>query len=158
VVGPDLIITVREDEERPAQREPAAQKRDHVERRVVGPMQVLEHHDRAGALARTVERLEQRVEHLAALAIGDPLLEGATDLAGDVVQRPEGAWGQQWVASAPQHPGPRRDRVGERGYERGLAGAGLSGDDRDPAGAGAIREQLRQVGQRSGALQQVHRR
>jgi hypothetical protein len=160
VVGADLVVPVGDEQQRPAEREPAAEERDHVERRLVGPVQVLQHDDRAGGLRRPVQRLEEQVEDLGpvtARVLPQPLAQRAAEPAGDVVQRAERARGEQRVASAPQHLGARAGRVGERGGQAGFAGARLAAEQRDPAAGRTLGQQPVQGGQLVRPFQQIHR-
>jgi hypothetical protein len=157
MVGPDLIITVREDEQHPAQGEPAPEERDQIEGGLVGPVQVLHDHHRPAALPGTVQRVEQGVEDRTPLPRGHPLPQCPTDLAGDVVQRPERARGEQRIAGSPEHPRPRPGRGREGGGQTGLPGTGLTGDDSDAPAAGRVGQQRVEIGESATAFQKLHR-
>ena len=156
MVGPDLIVTVREDEQHPAQREPPAQKRDQVKRRLVGPVQILHDHHGPAQLPRPVERIKQGVKDGAPLTIGNPLTQRPADLPSNVMQRTKGARGKQRIAGAPKNLSLRPGNRGKRGSKTGLPGAGLPGDNSDPPATDSIGQQGIQTGQRLGALQELH--
>jgi hypothetical protein len=157
VVRADLVITVREQKERADLPQPAAEEGQHVQRGLVGPVQILDHHHRPYALARPAERIEQGLEDLRAPARRHAFPQGAADLPGDVVQRTERARREQRIATAPEHLGAHPGPVGERRGQRRLARAGLAADHRDVSTVRAGGQQFVQVGQRFGAFQQVHR-
>ena len=124
--APDLAprIRPRGDDEAPAL-QPPAEQRDHVERRVVGPVEVLDHEQ--GGVG---EGVAGGGEHVLAGAVRDRAGERAADLARHVAQRAERAGRDQRVARAPQ----RVAAAGDGGHERGLADARLAEHDDDAAG------------------------
>ena len=128
--------------------------REPVQGGLVGPVHVLD--DQHGGLG--AQRLDHRP--VAALRGRGPVeqrRDPAAEPVRDVVQRAEGAGGEQVVAGPRQHPhlaGRRRD---ERLDQAGLPDARLSGDGRNPAHPTERGVEGRtQRSQRRTAFQQLH--
>ena len=110
-------------------RQPPPKQGHEVERRVVRPVQVLDHEHRGRARGQLVERRRQDV--LARTTFLDRRGNRTADLPRDVQQRPHRARRDERIARAPEHAprvGPRDDG----GDQRRLADAGLARDDHDP--------------------------
>ena len=96
----ELVVAVGGDHERGQRLDPARQQPEDVERRLVGPVQVLQHDDR-GSSEFGRERGGQRARRR---ALGHERGELAARLLGDVDERAERARCVQRVAGAPQDP------------------------------------------------------
>ena len=112
----------------------------HVQRRLVGPLQVLEDDDAGGRL----EFAQQRVGHVVRLrAALDALRQLSVDDARDVEQRPERARCEQRIAARPQDAGRGTEAVAEAAQQRGLADPRLAMDqDGAASGRGRHRSEL----------------
>ena len=128
VVALELVVAVGDRDERRHRRDPACEQAEQVERRLVGPVQVLEHDDRWRAPPQLVEQRGQHVARPGAAL--DEVGQLAACLGGDVEQRPERPRRVQRLARAREHAD---GKVGaERVEERRLADPGLSGDEHEP--------------------------
>jgi hypothetical protein len=116
VVERELVVAEGEHQQPAGAPDPAPDMGEDVERRLVGPVAVLEHAD--------PERLEQR------RAVAD----------AEVAQRPERLRDREVVARAPQNFAA----LGEAPDERGLADPGLAGHHDDAAAGGGGLDELRQ--------------
>ena len=134
----------------------ASEQPQDVERRVVGPVQVLEHDDRRGA------RGEARPASAATRSLGvtpasDQRRELAAGLVGDVDERAERTGREQRLAGATEDVDVQP--VAEGADQRGLADARLTGDQNQPAAPGG-RDGVQfgfERGKLLGALQQRFR-
>ena len=115
--GRRLVVAERDDRERGDAGDAATEQAQDVERALVGPVDVLQHEDRAG---RGAQPVEQRGRERGRRGLVEP----------DVEQRAERPRRVQRVARAPQDA----TTVGEGADERGLADAGLAADQDQPAG------------------------
>ena len=125
---PRLVVAEGDERERGHALHPAPEQAQHVERALVGPVDVLEHEHGAGRLAQGVQQGGD--EHGRPRAGRDDLLQLAAGGVGDVEQRAERPRRVQRVARAPQDLAA----LGELAHERGLADAGLAADQDQPAG------------------------
>ena len=129
----ELVVAIRGDHERREGIASTAQQPDDVERRVVGPMQILEDDDGRGASPKLAR--ERRNE----VARGHTGLHHrrqlATELIADVDERPERARREQGFARATEDVDvqPATEDVDNRG----LADSGLAGDQNHPAAPGS---------------------
>ena len=133
----ELVVAVAGDEQRRDGRDAAAEQAQHVERRLVGPVHVLEHDDRrlaAGQLAQ-----QRRGDRVGGGAVGDGLRELAAGDRGDVGQRSERGQREERVAVAPEDPRRLRPALAEAAQEHGLADAGLARHEHEPAARAARR-------------------
>jgi hypothetical protein len=127
MVDADLVVPVGADHERGHPADAPGEQGEHVERRLVGPVQILEHEHGRGVAA---ELAEQRGKDVRRCGVArKPGGEGAAGLVGDIHQGPEGPRGEEAVAGAPEHP-RRCLPCAEDARQRGLADAGLAGDER----------------------------
>jgi len=125
----DLARAEGEHDERRERDDAAPEDRDCIERRVVGPVHVLE--DEHCGPRRELELFDQEaLQIVRGGAVGEGTLERCRDGADQVAQRPEGSRDRQVVAAAEQHPGTRLETADERRYERRLADPRLAGDER----------------------------
>jgi hypothetical protein len=140
VAAIDPVVAIGRQHERGDRLDAASEQAQDVERRLIGPVEVLEHDDvrrPAAQLAR------QRGDELARRgALRDQRSELAADVVGDVDERAERARGEQRVARSPQHP-TSASAVAERPHERRLADSRLAGDEDEPPAA--LRTHRRQV-------------
>ena len=125
MVGPDLVVAERDDEQRGHRLHAAGDEREHVERRLVGPVRVLDDADRRAVAAKLVEHHAGGVDSRRPKLGGEPELE----------ERAERARHRQVVARSGEHP--RRSPLGgdERPHQARLADAGLTADERDRPGS-----------------------
>src|SRR3954447_5355100 len=152
----ELVVAVGRDHESWDGRDPAAQQAQHVERRRVGPVEILEHEERGHAPDELVADRGGDLMRPHATA-GDELVELAAHGLGDLEQGAERSRREQGVAPAPEHPGTRVVLVAELPHEGGLADARLAADEDEPAAAGGTdrREDLVQRGELRRALEQL---
>jgi hypothetical protein len=150
----DLVAAVGQQQRAGRAPDTAADDGQRVERRLVGPVQVLHHeHGRVAA----VELVEQRAEHRLARCVGGQRVgELAARLPGDVVDRPQRTRREQRVAGAPQEA--RAAGARDALCQRGLADPGLAGDQHDAAVAGPrLCQHLLKRPDGGITLQQLHR-
>ena len=83
----ELVVAVAGDEQRRDGRDATAEQAEHVERRLVGPVHVLEHDDRRLPLGELAQ--ERRGDRVGRSAVGDGFRELAAGDRGDVGQRSE---------------------------------------------------------------------
>jgi hypothetical protein len=127
--GADLVVAVAEHEQRAGAFDAPAEKLDEVQRRVVGPVQVLDHHQcrRVGGAQLGQHRLEQRRPRPV-----QPCAEARTALSRHVEQRRQRMRRFECVAGAP--PDGRAGVAGrQRPQHAGLADACFAGHQRDAA-------------------------
>ena len=151
----ERVVAVAGQDERGHRLDLACQQSQHVERRLVGPVQVLD--DEHGR-ARAGELADERRGHLVRPSLArHELLELAAGDLGEVEERAERARGEQALAGSAQDPRRRGQALAERLQEDRLAGSGLAADEHEPAGlAGDHRvERLGQCGQLPAALEQL---
>ena len=112
VLALQLVVAVGRDHQRRHSRRPPAEQVHDVERRLVGPVEILQDDDR-----RAAKRATQRPEHLAGgcAALGH-LRQLAADLGGDVEQRPERSRREQRLAR--RRPAPRPTAAARRKHAR----------------------------------------
>ncbi len=124
----ELVVAVGRDDEGGLRVHLARDEAQDVERRRVGPVQVLEHEDRGRAAPQLVEQGGRDL--VGPRGARRDLGELAPDLLGDVEQRAERARREQRVARPPQDARRAPMLVGEEAHERRLAGARLARDER----------------------------
>ncbi len=108
-------------------REASSQERHEVERRVVGPVHVLDDEDRP----RAGQLVEDRHQERLARPVGPERLRQRTaGVARHVAERAQRARRDERVARAPQHAA-RSDLLADRRDQRGLADPSLAADDHD---------------------------
>ena len=151
----ELVVPEAHGDRRGHRVDPAREQAQHVERRLVGAVDVLEHEQRR-RLRRELddERVGELVERRAAPErVGQP----AAHAPGDLDERAQRPRRLERHAAAPQDArGARAD--GNPAQERGLADAGLAPDEREPAGAvRGVRERGVQRLDQVGTLQQLLR-
>jgi hypothetical protein len=135
-------------------RQPTGDESRHVERCLVGPVEVLEDDDRGLARAELPEHSSRHV--VRAGIAGEQPSELSVDIFGDIQQRAEWARCEEGVAGSPQHT--RRGALlgRERLCERGLADARFPADEDQPAAvarAGGL-QRVAQSRERIGPLKQ----
>jgi hypothetical protein len=156
VVRGQALVPERGDQQQRQAAQPPAEEAQQVQRRLVGPVHVLDDDPQPGTGGQLPQQgREQRVAMHAGGHRGAQLTAQAV---GEVEQRPERARGEQAVART---PGPLR--VGQLGLElleqRRLADAGLTRDQHQPTLTGARRlGVLRQRREERSPFEQRHRR
>jgi hypothetical protein len=150
----ELVVAEGGDHERGQRRDPPREQPQDVERRLVGPVQVLEHDDRARVAPQVLGQRRDELRRCRA-RVGERR-EPAARLLGDVEQRPERAWRVERVAGAQQRPRPARAPA-EGAHERGLADARLAAYEDEPATAADAGEGRVERGHLGRALEQVLR-
>jgi hypothetical protein len=132
----DLIGAAGQDQQDTAALEPAAEELHQIERRLVGPVDVLDDQQRRLApLAELVQQAgKQRRARRFAFELGQEL---APQLARDVIERAERRRREQGIAMALENAQAGRLRPHEPFDEGGLADAGLAAHQGDAAFAGA---------------------
>ena len=127
----DLVIAVRGDQQSPHRRNAAAQVLDQVERRLVGPMDVLDNED--DGLGAAPQKFEEGGEQgrPAGCALEPAQQLSASELARNVIEWCQRRRREERVAIALENAGRARMHRGEVLDKRGLADAGLAADERD---------------------------
>ena len=134
VVAGDSIVAERQDDEAPQAADTAGDEAQEVQRGVVGPVHVLDEEHRE---VRSVEEVEQRGELLGTCgAAATRRGERATDLRGDVEQRPQRT-GRELAVAGPDEPLGVRELGLQRVDERRLADARFTSDEHHPTRPGA---------------------
>jgi hypothetical protein len=154
VVGADLVVAVGQGEHGGQVADAPADVADDVQGGVVGPVEVLDEDDGGGQ--GIGELGEQGVEDFTDVLGGDRLGQGAAGAAGDVVQRAQGAAGEEVVAPADERPCVRA-RVGRPCLHQGrLADPRLAGHQHHrPATLAGGRHRSAQRRQLTNPLEQV---
>jgi len=152
VRGRHLLVAEGQHQHRGQVGEAAGDVPEHVERGVVGPVQVFD--DQHGGAPRG-EFGDGRTGDRVRLVAGDRRGECAGGTGSGFAQRPERSRAQQVVAGAGEHAHAVVQRGPQRTNHAGLADPGLAGDDRGatPAG-GRRRDRIEQVVQHRTPLQQ----
>jgi hypothetical protein len=130
----ELVVAIAGEDERGHALDLAREQAQHVEGRLVGPMEVLEHEDGrapAGQLA------DERTGDLVRPGLArDELLEVAAGHLGDVEQRTERPRGEQAVAGTPEDARRIVALIAERAQQDRLAGARLAAHEDHRPGPG----------------------
>ena len=132
-----LVVAVGDDDQRGRSGDTTTEDAEHVERRLVSPVHVLEHEHH-----RLTQLLQQRQRHLARVPAGlDVQREPSADLHGDVEVRPERRHGELLAGAEQNAPLDPRD---EGAHERRLAHARLATDKQKSSALAAGVRQPRQ--------------
>jgi hypothetical protein len=134
VVALELVVPVRHEQQATGSFQPPAQQPDDVQRRLVGPMDVL--HDDDERLAAQLEQCGGNLVRRAVRAENDSW-PGLRDLQ----ERSERTWSGDRVAGTTQDGKARRKLVAEPANERCLADACLAGDENEATGAAVRRRE-----------------
>lgn len=133
-----LVLAVGDENKRGRRGHATTQHAQHVERRLVSPVHILEDDHR-----RLTQLLQQRQRQLAWMpARLDGRRKHSADLRRDVHERPERRRCDQAFAGSEQDA--LLDSRGERLHKRRLAHAGVTTDEQDPAALTASVLQPRQ--------------
>ena len=131
----NLIGAVGGDQQRARAADAAAEILHEVEGGVICPMHVF--HDQHDRLAGTLEHIDRSCENpLAVGALRHRLEQRTAHLATDIGERPERLRRGQRIARAPQHAYGIATPAYELADHRGLADAGLAGDQHHATFAG----------------------
>ncbi len=135
--------------------DPATEQPDDIERRLIGPVHVLEHEDRRP----TTELVgEHRGDLMRPGAAANELIELATRRVRDLEQGAERARRQQSVAGAPEDPRRTSTLVAETPQECCLAGPGFTAnEDETSVTREGTAEDLLELRQLIGTLEQLAR-
>jgi hypothetical protein len=146
----------RQDEQRGQTSDAAPEHRDRIERRIVGPVDVLE--DEHGRSRRQPELGDQqRLDVVRRRTGGQRALERRRDVADQVSNRAERARDREVVAPPEQHLRPAVQVLHEPRHQGRLADPRLSGYENGATGAaGRGLMRLRELGQCPVALEQLH--
>ena len=126
----ELVVAVGREYERRRAAHPPAEHTHDVERRLVGPVDVLQdEHERPPTVTRAEERGSDRVRTTSVDRLGDR----ARCLGGDLEDRPERRRREEGVAGAPEDRGGFAELVGEPPHQRGLADPGLPAHEDEAA-------------------------
>ena len=152
----ERVVAVGRDHQRRNGRDPACEQPQHVQRGLVGPVDILEHED--GRLSRGELPADRRGDlmrpHLAAT---DQRFELPADDLGDLEQRSQRARREERVARAPEDAGGLLLVLTEPADERRLADARLARDEDDATARACTgrRQDVRERRQLGRALQQL---
>ena len=123
----ELVVAVAGEDERGHALDLARQQAQHVERRLVGPMEVLEDED---GWAPPGQLADERAGDLVRPGLArDELLELAAGHLGDVEERAERARREQALARTPEDARRVAAPIAERAQQDRLAGARLAPDE-----------------------------
>jgi len=136
MVGADLIVAERHHEQRRHGLDAPGDVREHVDRRLVGPMRVLDDADRGTRTAQLVEHDLRGVDAALPELHGEP-----SHLACDVEERAERARHREVVTRPGQHTRRAPLPGDECPHQARLADTRLAADERDPAMAGHDRSE-----------------
>ena len=130
----DLVVAVAQHEDRGEPFDAAGGHREHVQRRLVGPVHVLDDEDGGPVL----QLGQHRVVHGVGAAAGEGLAQRG-GVTRDVVEGAEGAGGDEVVARALEEAHRRLagEGAGPGTQHRRLAEAGLAGEEHGASGAAA---------------------
>ena len=132
VLAVHAVMAVARDDDRGDRLDAPHQQPQRIERRLVGPVDVLEYEHAWPARPQLpAQGRRNLVGHDAA---GDDFLELAARVLGDREQRPQGTRGEQRVATAPQHACPVAHIRPELPEQRALADACIAADEHEAAG------------------------
>jgi hypothetical protein len=155
--GVDLVVAEAADGQGRHRSDPRGKQRDHVQGRLVSPVEILDHEQRGRPGA---ELGKQRAGHLVRSSPGvHQLAQLGAAARRHVDQRSERMWRSQRLTGAPQDPDVARLCVAECPQQGGLADSGLAADQDEPplAGGADPGEQLLERGQVAGAFQKAAR-
>ena len=147
----ELVVPVGREHEQRRLPQLAREQPQHVERRLVRPVHVLDNDDRRRARPR---QPEERGDHRGRALI-DRGLELAAGLLGDIEERPQRPRREQRVTAAPQHARRTARLRAECTNSRRLAHPGLPGDEHEPAAPrGGLSQRVAQVAENRIPLQE----
>jgi hypothetical protein len=132
VAAVELVVAVAGQDQRGSGLDPASKQSQNVARRLVGPMDVLEHQDRRPLLELRHQRSRELMRRRAAL---DQLSELPARDLGHVQQRSQGAGCEQRLTTTPQHPRRVPLRVAKPPQQNCLAHSRLASDQDEPPSA-----------------------
>jgi hypothetical protein len=119
IAGVNLVVAAGQHDQRAGLLDPPGGVAEHVERRVVGPVEILDHEHGGRPCG---ELLEQAAEHrVHRLPVGQRGGERALAAGGRVAQRAERARRHQVVAGGEQHARPHAHVGGEGAHQGRLA-------------------------------------
>jgi hypothetical protein len=152
----DLLIALRADEENGEVAKAATDNTQHVECRIVGPMQVLEDNDpRCGA--RLPQQCKERLENSITVSGVERFLQRAIHLGRDVCERGERASRQDRVARTPQDPHVNGPTLAEGIHYSRLADARFTGDKHKASSPLlAFDQQVRELVEKALPFQELH--
>jgi hypothetical protein len=152
-----LVVAVARDHQRRNRRDPPAEQAQHVEGRLVRPVQVVQDDDHAPV---RLSRTDHRRGDLVRLGAGrHEVPQLAAGLLGDVDEGAQRAGRVQRVAGAPPDLGDRLAGGAEMPQQRRLAGAGVTREQNEPAPAlPGRRQRLVQRGELVCTFEQAARR
>ncbi len=125
-MGPfELVIAIRRNNERRNHLNASAEDTDHIQRRLVGPMEILQDPDRARLALRLTVQPRGDLVRLAAMQKVDQV---ASTQCCDIEKRPHRSGCEQWVTASPEDGLRLRHLGAESSHERGLPAARLAPD------------------------------
>jgi hypothetical protein len=134
MAGADLVLPVGHQDHGPALVQPAAQEPDQIQRRLVRPVCVLQHHHGRDLTGPELFEQEPAYAHRVE-GVRDLATQRVRQVVGHVPQRAERDRRRQRLACAAEHPRadqPARELLDE---DR-LAGAGITAHEHEPPGTG----------------------
>ena len=142
VIGPDLVVTVGDDEEDREIANPPAEEAEQLERGTVGPVGIFGDDDRRprpGGEGR--QHLPE--EPIPGVAVEGVLVDAQAERGRQVAHGTERTRCGERVARGPQHRRCRGDPAAERLDERGLADPGLTANEHQaPMSGGGLAQVL----------------
>jgi len=155
IVRGQVVVPVGDDEQHRQLAQPAAGEPQQVNRRLIGPVNILHHHH--VQRPRRTDLPQQRAEQFLPPGSGRAQVQQlAAEMIGEIVERTEGTGGEQAVARSPQPAGA--GQLPLKMLQQGrLPDAGLPAESHQSAltapRLGRVRGQQRQ---RRSPFQQVH--
>jgi hypothetical protein len=127
VEAAQLGLAIAHQQRRRERFDPSTHQTQHIQRRVVRPVDIFEHHDRRRA---RLELSHQRRGNVERSRVGlHQLLELAARALGDVDEGPERTGREQRITGPPKDARAGRAVVAEASEQRGLAHTGLPTDE-----------------------------
>ena len=137
----ELFGPIARDQQRRQRVDSPGDETHDVQRRVVGPVQILEHEHRRDSRPQLLDQCHRYIWRAGRPL--NPLAQLAARDTRDVKQRPKGTRGGQGVTGRRQRTHPGRKLSAEVAQQRGLADTGLAVHQRQPTGRTAYGLQTR---------------
>jgi len=125
----ESLAAVRDDQQCRDRIEPAGNQPQHVQRRLVGPVHVLEHEDRGHAPAELLD--DSRCNLVGDRTAEHEIAEFRPCRLRDVEDRPQWPWGEQRVAGTPEEPRSVPMPLAEMADESCLSCTGFTLDEHE---------------------------
>ena len=135
MLATDLVVTVGSDDQCPRRLDPPPDESKRVERRLVGPMQIIEEQDQV-AVFRPEGGEQGAEERIPRCLFPHEARELVIEVVRDIDEWAEGTGCGQWIARSKERHGRRTESIPERPQEGRLAHPRLALDEDEPAASG----------------------